>query len=111
MMMTNGIGAILGSYVSGLLITQYFKLHFETTKELTNYFGLNLQNEAHQKIFKGLTENTSIGANGVFSKAIEFNDWPAIWIAFAAYAMVIAVLFALMFRHKHEPEKLSSIEH
>jgi NHS family xanthosine MFS transporter len=111
MMMTNGVGAILGSYLSGLLITQYFKIHFENSGELVRYFGLDLTNDAHEKIFKGLTENTSIGADGVFTKAIEFNDWPAIWIAFAAYALVIAVLFALMFRHKHEPEKISSIQH
>ncbi len=111
MMMTNGVGAILGSYLSGLLITQYFKIHFETSGEVVRYFGLDLTNLAHEKIFKGLTENTSIGADGVFSKAIEFNDWPAIWIAFAAYALVIAVLFALMFRHKHEPEKISNIQH
>ena len=75
MMMTNGVGAILGSYVSGLLITQYFKIHFESSGELVRYFGLDLNNHAHEKIFKGLTENTSIGADGVFTKAIEFGNW------------------------------------
>ena len=29
--------------------------------------------------------------------------WQEIWLSFAAYAAVIAVLFALLFRHKHEP--------
>jgi NHS family xanthosine MFS transporter len=111
MMMTNGIGAILGSYLSGLLITNYFKLHFETSKEVITYFGLNIENNAHFKIFNSLTENTKIGANGVFSKAIEFNNWPAIWITFALYALVIAVLFALMFRHKHDPQSVNEISH
>jgi NHS family xanthosine MFS transporter len=111
MMMTNGVGAIFGSYMSGLLITQYFKLHFTSSSELIQYFGLNLNNDSHRKIFKSLTEKISIGADGVFSKTIEFNDWPAIWIAFSAYALVIAVLFALMFRHKHEPEKITQINH
>jgi NHS family xanthosine MFS transporter len=111
MMMTNGIGAILGSYLSGLLITNYFKLHFETSKEVITYFGLNIKNDAHFQIFKSLTQNTKIGANGVFSKAIEFNDWPAIWITFSLYALVIAVLFALMFRHKHDPKSIQDITH
>jgi NHS family xanthosine MFS transporter len=29
--------------------------------------------------------------------------WQEIWLSFAAYAAVIAILFALFFRHKHEP--------
>jgi NHS family xanthosine MFS transporter len=111
MMMTNGLGAILGSYLSGYLITRYFKLHFASSEQVISYFGLDLENHAHRKIFKALTEKTFIGADGVFSKTIEFNNWPAIWITFAGYALVISILFALMFRHKHEPEKLGQIKH
>ncbi len=69
MMMTNGFGAVLGSWVSGVMIDKYF-----------------------------------IKAEGGF-------DWPGIWMAFAAYSLVIAVLFALLFRHKHEPEKMGQIAH
>ncbi|MBA7935034.1 nucleoside permease [Klebsiella sp. RHBSTW-00215] len=34
------------------------------------------------------------------------KDWQTIWLLFAAYSLVLAVIFALFFRYKHEPEKL-----
>ena len=39
------------------------------------------------------------------------KDWQTIWFIFAAYALVIAVLFAVLFKYKHEPEKLGEIKH
>ncbi|MDE3142991.1 MAG: MFS transporter, partial [Bacteroidota bacterium] len=39
------------------------------------------------------------------------RDWHAIWISFATYALVIAVLFAIMFKHKHDPKILETIHH
>lgn len=68
MMMTNGIGAFLGSTVSGIVIDTYFM----------------------------------IGNN---------KDWHAIWLCFATYALVIALLFAIFFRHKHNPSEVSNITH
>ncbi|WEJ86768.1 MAG: nucleoside permease [Klebsiella huaxiensis] len=35
------------------------------------------------------------------------KDWQTIWLLFAAYSLVLAVIFALFFRYKHEPEKLA----
>jgi MFS transporter, NHS family, xanthosine permease len=61
MMMVNGVGAVLGSTISGLLITHYYTL-----------------------------------ADGS-------KNWQGIWICFASYSLVVAVLFALIFKHKHEP--------
>lgn len=61
MMMVNGVGAFLGSVISGVLID--------------NYFTLN---------------------NGSF-------DWKGIWLTFAAYSLVVAILFAIFFKHKHDP--------
>lgn len=69
MMMTNGVGAYLGSKVSGYVIDQYF--------------------------------TTSGGA----------KDWHNIWLSFAIYAAVIAVLFALLFRHKHNPDEMNAPAH
>lgn len=66
MMMTNGFGAISGSFVSGYIIQNYF---------------------TH---------------NGV-------KDWHTIWLLFAAYSLVVAVLFALFFKHKHDPEQISTV--
>ena len=60
MMMTNGFGAVIGSFISGYAIDAYF-----TT-------------------------------DGV-------KDWKDIWLAFAIYALVIAIAFAVLFKHKHNP--------
>ncbi len=69
MMMTNGFGAIMGSYVSGYLIQNYFML-----------------------------------ADGS-------KDWQNIWLSFAAYALAVAILFALSFRYKYDPKETPEITH
>jgi NHS family xanthosine MFS transporter len=41
------------------------------------------------------------------------KDWTDIWLSFAGYALVVAILFAIFFRHKHNPglvaEKLGEL--
>lgn len=69
MMMTNGIGAFLGSRISGRIIDSYYTL-----------------------------------PNGD-------RSWPGIWLAFAAYALVVAILFTILFKHKHDPNKLTTVTH
>jgi NHS family xanthosine MFS transporter len=39
------------------------------------------------------------------------RDWHNIWLAFSGYALVIAVLFAIFFKHKHQPEDVSNVSH
>lgn len=39
------------------------------------------------------------------------KNWHNIWLTFAVYALIIALLFAVLFKHKHEPEKLENISH
>ncbi len=68
MMMTNGVGAFLGSTLSGIMIDAWFKT----------------------------------GDN--------FN-WQGIWLAFAAYSLVVAIFFALLFRHKHNPAEMQTVQH
>jgi len=34
----------------------------------------------------------------------QSKDWHSIWLTFAAYALIIAVLFVILFRHKHNPQ-------
>jgi NHS family xanthosine MFS transporter len=69
MMMTNGVGAILGSLVSGYAIQAYF---------------------------------TDAAGNKM---------WSDIWLAFAIYALIIAVLFLVLFKHKHDIRELEKITH
>jgi NHS family xanthosine MFS transporter len=63
MMMTNGFGAIMGSFLSGFLIDRYFTL-----------------------------------TDGM-------KDWQGIWFVFTAYAAVVMILFAVLFKHKHVREE------
>ncbi|WP_320052838.1 nucleoside permease [uncultured Acetobacteroides sp.] len=32
------------------------------------------------------------------------KDWHGIWLTFAIYALVVAILFSIFFKHKHKPE-------
>ena len=64
MLMTNGIGASLGTWVAGLVVNRF-------------------------------VEDT----------AAFDADWKTVWLIFAAYAFVVAILFAILFKYKHEPRK------
>lgn len=39
------------------------------------------------------------------------RDWHNIWLAFAGYALVIAIAFAVLFKHKHNPEEVAHVSH
>ena len=39
------------------------------------------------------------------------RDWHNIWLSFAAYALVIAIAFAVLFKHKHNPEEVAKVSH
>ena len=39
------------------------------------------------------------------------RDWHGIWLSFAGYALVIAVLFAVMFKHKHDSNAVENVSH
>ena len=39
------------------------------------------------------------------------RDWQSIWFVFAGYAMVLAVIFPLIFKYKHDPDKIKNVQH
>ncbi len=59
MFMTNGLGAMIGGYCSGLVVDHYT-------------------------------------VDGI-------SNWPNIWFAFSAYALVLGILFPFMFKYDHKP--------
>ncbi len=63
MLMTNGLGATIGTLAAGAVINNY------CTWTPEGYL---------------------------------LGDWQSCWLIFAAYALVVAVLFAFMFKYKHE---------
>lgn len=69
MMMTNGLGAFLGSKISGYVIDNFY--------------------------------TTPSGD----------KEWSGIWLAFAGYALVVAVLFLILFRYKHNPKETVAVAH
>jgi len=83
MLMTNGIGAVLGSNIAGWVV---------------NYFT---------------KEKAGVIVNGQPTYLIHWNlpDIPNVWFVFAAYALVVAILFALIFKYKHNPDEIGDIKH
>ncbi len=55
-------------------------------------------------IISGIVIDTYFTHNGA-------RDWHAIWLAFAGYALVIAILFAVLFKHKHNPNDVEHVNH
>ena len=39
------------------------------------------------------------------------KDWQSIWFSFAAYALVLGIVFPLVFKYRHDPEKMSQVVH
>lgn len=67
MLMTNGIGATIGTLAAGKVVDHFCKW---------NESGYLL------------------------------GDWASTWLIFAGYALVVAILFAILFKYKHQPEIL-----
>lgn len=66
MLMTNGVGAVLGSLIAGFVIDHFFTDH---------------------------TCNEAVAI---------CKDWQGIWLAFAGYALVMAIAFVPLFKHRHD---------
>ncbi len=39
------------------------------------------------------------------------KDWEHIWLSFAGYALVIAIAFSVLFKHKHDPAAVGTVGH
>lgn len=68
---------------------------------MTNGFGATIGTLAAQAVVNHYVPQLSDTVTGV--QVIE--GWNTSWFIFAAYALVVAILFAICFRYKHVPEK------
>ncbi len=100
MMMTNGFGAVFGSLTSGWLIDKFFTKSFTNTADLATYLDTEPHNETLLNFVS--EQKLSVDALGNISDAILVKDWTNIWLTFAAYALVIAILFTIFFKHEHD---------
>jgi len=66
---------------------------------MTNGFGAYLGSKV-----SGVVIDKYFTINGL-------KDWHSIWLSFAIYALIITVLFAIFFKHKHNPEAIKNIQH
>lgn len=71
-LLTNGIGAVLGGIGSGYIVQKY-----------------------------------SVYEAG----ALVSRDWFSIWMIFAGYALILAISFALIFKYKHDSNKIMEVKH
>lgn len=110
MMMTNGFGAVFGSLTSGWMIDKFFTHRFSSASELAQKLDTTVDNPKFIKILKD-SFNATIQPDGMLSKIVDVKDWYYIWMVFAIYSLVIAILFAIMFRHKHDPKDVENISH
>lgn len=39
------------------------------------------------------------------------SDWHGTWLSFAAYSLIIAIAFAMLFKHKHDPNDVANVSH
>lgn len=77
MLMTNGIGASVGTYIAGKIVDHY-----------------------------------CVWEGGHLVSRPEFTDgWQTTWFVFAGYALVVALAFLVMFKYKHDPNKLGDVRH
>jgi MFS transporter, NHS family, xanthosine permease len=109
-MMTNGFGAVFGSYAAGWAIDKFFTHQFTTASSLATYLQTTPENQTFIDILKK-SFNSAINPDGTLSSIVMVKDWQNIWLSFAAYALILAVLFAVLFRHKHNPEEISEVKH
>jgi NHS family xanthosine MFS transporter len=107
MMMTNGIGAYLGSKVSGFIIDKYYTLKFTDMNSLLTFLKTDAQNPAVKKLMEG----NSVLADQTLANPLFIKEWSPIWLTFAIYALVVAILFSFLFKHKHNPAEMATVNH
>lgn len=108
MMMTNGFGAVFGSLVSGWMIDKYFTKHYNDIQSLAAVANTEPTNEHLLTFLKN--KGIDVLTNGDLSRALDVKDWHHIWLSFTAYALIITIAFAIMFKHKHSIAEEKAIE-
>jgi len=107
MMMTNGVGAFLGSKISGYVIDKYYTLKFTTIASLLTHLNTDINNPS----VKELLFKNPVMADKTLLKPVFIKEWQPIWLVFAGYALVVAILFVILFRHKHDPKAMEAAVH
>ena len=130
MIMTNGIGATIGTLGAQAVVNRFVpnsnikpllsKEFYDgsTAEVLDNVKDLNLS-ESVTKIVSDIVGQAQ-PATETLDKVKEalqpqvqemMMGWSHTWLIFAGYALVVTVLFALIFRYKHNPQESVNVTH
>ncbi len=61
----------------------------------------------------------TLGAQAVVNRLVysqttpeaTLHGWSASWLVFAGYALLVTIVFALVFRYKHDPNRMGEVRH
>ena len=81
MIMTNGIGATVGTLSAQAVVNKFVPFEIKNAEQV-------------------VTNGNAIA-----------EGWSHTWLIFAGYAMVVALLFWVLFKYKHNPDKMVDIKH
>ena len=56
-------------------------------------------------------QGKQVTADGLLDSALLMKDWHQIWLAFAIYSLIIAIAFAVLFKHEHHPLDVENASH
>lgn len=72
---------------------------------MTNGIGATIGTLGAQAVVNKYCQWTDVMVAGGGTKSLLVGDWQTVWFIFAGYALVVAILFWILFRYKHVPEK------
>src|SRR5258705_6961620 len=116
----------IGDPGSGLWLLVLSMIIYGMAFDFFNISGsLFVEKEAHvsirasaQGLFMVMTNGIGAFLGGMISGWLVdyfttngIKDWRSIWFSFAGYALVIGIIFPLVFRYKHEPGKMPAIKY
>lgn len=87
MLMTNGFGAMIGTLGAQWVINKLVNVHIA---DYAAQYGALAQGATYPADFSALIE----------------KGWSCSWFIFSSFALVVMVLFAFIFKYKHEPEAI-----
>lgn len=113
---TNGLWMIIMSCVVYGMAFDFFNISGPLFVETTTDSKMR---SSAQGLFMMMSNGFGAFFGGIISgfiidKYFTINgkrDWHNIWLAFAIYALVVAILFAVFFKHKHNPKDVENVGH
>ena len=71
-----------------------------------------------QGLFMLMTNGLGATIGGLFSGSVVdyfthdgVRNWQSIWFTFAGYALILGLVFPLVFKYKHDPLKVGAVVH